>query len=269
MSPTDYVVGVALFGAMLAGTLGGAWLLLRKRYGHLVGAPMVVAYGTLATLGILAVHVVPLALGGMSRVTVLAATGAWLAAGFLVRGQPARADAEPAPPTTGDDGPLTWGCTVLAATVLGFIALLTLGAYVTVAPAGPDQLNFHMPTVAGWVQTGSLWQADSYLPDLLPGHYPNNGDVLVLATVLPWDSDFLTHLVMPPFWVLTGVAVYALARETGIESCRGVPERRGGHGHPRGVGSGHRRGPGGHGDAVRLCRRAALPGAPPQDGAGQ
>jgi hypothetical protein len=33
--------------------------------------------------------------------------------------------------------------------------------------------------------------------------------------VLPWHNDFLTHLSMFPFWALTGVAVYALARELG------------------------------------------------------
>lgn len=214
MSPTDYVTGVALFAAMLAGGLAGAWLLLRKRYGYLTGAPRALAYGMLATLGVLAIHLVPLALGVLGRITVLVATAAWLLAAALTPSR--KDDQEPAPPAVEDGGRVAWACTALAGAALGFVALALVRDKLTVAPAGVDQLNFHMPGIAAWIQTGSLWQIDAFLPDLAPGHYPNNGDVLSLATVLPWDSDFLVHFVMLPFWVLTGLGVYALAVELGV-----------------------------------------------------
>ena len=72
-----------------------------------------------------------------------------------------------------------------------------------------------MPGVAAWIETGSIWQIDVFLPYVAPGHYPNNGDVLLLAAVLPWQSDFLAHLVLWPVYALAGVGVYALARELG------------------------------------------------------
>lgn len=211
MSPTDYVVGAALFALMLAGTFGGAWLLLRRRLSQLTGAPKVVGYAMLATLGVLAVHLVPLALGVMDRATVIAATVVWLAAAWRTPGVVAEPD--PAPEADRPSGPLAWTLAGVALVALLFVALVILTDRLTVAPVGVDFLNFHMPGVAAWLQTGSLWQIDVYLSDVAPGHYPNNADVLMLAVVLPWKSDFLTYPLMFPFWALVGVSVYALASE--------------------------------------------------------
>ncbi len=63
-------------------------------------------------------------------------------------------------------------------------------------------------------RSGSIWHIDVYLPDLAPGHYPNNGDVMYLwRRSCRGDSDFLAHFAMYPFWALLGVATYALAAE--------------------------------------------------------
>src|SRR5207302_8549581 len=70
-----------------------------------------------------------------------------------------------------------------------------------------------VPGVARWIQLGSMWQIDQFVPLLAHGDYPNTGDVVLLSAVLPFHDDFLLRLVFVPFLALTGVAVYALARE--------------------------------------------------------
>ena len=64
-----------------------------------------------------------------------------------------------------------------------------------------------------WIQEGSLWPVDDFIPDRAPGNYPQTGDVFVLAVMLPFDGDFLVRLVPYPFLALLGVSVYAGARE--------------------------------------------------------
>ncbi|MEA2347959.1 MAG: hypothetical protein QOG62_1746 [Thermoleophilaceae bacterium] len=212
MSTPDYLFGLALFLLMLGGVVGGAQLLVRRRLDHLAGATRVTAFGLVATLGVLAVHVVPGMLGILSQGTVLAATAIWLAAAAATR--TASPGADPAP----DPAPGTQGGG--AARALAMVGIAALGVYVlavgvsqlTVPARGVDFTTFHLPVVAGWIQSGSIWDIRVFLPDLAPGHYPNNGDILMLAAVLPWRNDFLAHLVMYPFWVLTGVALYALGR---------------------------------------------------------
>ncbi len=76
--------------------------------------------------------------------------------------------------------------------------------------------------VARWIQTGSVWQIDQFLPYQAQGNYPNSGDVVVLAAVLPWHDDFALRFVALPFVAATGVAVYALGRELGAPAAAAV-----------------------------------------------
>ena len=84
------------------------------------------------------------------------------------------------------------------------LLLASLRENLTTAPLSVDLLNFHLPVVARWIETGSIWQIDVFLPDVSPGHYPQNGDVILLAAVLPWRNDWLAHLAVYPYWALTG-----------------------------------------------------------------
>ena len=125
----------------------------------------------------------------------------------------------PDAPEPGDgaepEGPVAVWLNRAALALLALLGLAVAHDQLFVAPTAVDTLNFHMPGVAAWIETGSIWQIDVYLPYVAPGHYPNNGDVLLLAAVLPWQSDFLAHLVLWPVYALVGVAVFALARELG------------------------------------------------------
>ncbi|HEX6116170.1 MAG TPA: phospholipid carrier-dependent glycosyltransferase [Solirubrobacterales bacterium] len=219
MPAGEYVAGALCFGAMSGAALGAAWLLVSRRYRELAGADRIVALGLYAVLAVLAVHLLPAMLGVLSRASVLAASALLLALATLVP----RASAPAAPPAgdggggppAGADGPVAVWLNRAAIGLLGLLGLAVAHDQAFVAPTAVDTLNFHLPGVAAWIETGSIWQIDVYLPFVAPGHYPNNGDALLLAAVLPWQSDFLAHLVLWPVYALVGVAVYALARELG------------------------------------------------------
>jgi hypothetical protein len=72
-----------------------------------------------------------------------------------------------------------------------------------------------MPTVATWIDQGSIWGIADWVPNAFFGAGPGNGSVIVLSATLPWSNDFLGHLAMYPYVVLVAVALYALARELG------------------------------------------------------
>jgi hypothetical protein len=208
----QYLGGLAVFVAMAGGVTGGAVIIGRRRLPALRGAARALALALLITLGLLAVHLVPGALGLLGRGSVLACTGVWLLAALLLR--PARGRHEPGlrPPAAGTAaGVLAAGCaiSVVAAT-------LAFGAdRLFLAPGSVDILNFHLPGIASWIQDGSIWGVHEFGPDVSPGRYPNNGDVVLLAAILPWHSDFLSHLLPYAYYLLCGVAAYGLALELG------------------------------------------------------
>jgi hypothetical protein len=208
---SDYLVGLSFFAPTMACAIGGGLLLQGRRYSHLRGPERVVAVGLLVVLGLLAIHVVPLALGVLGRATVLVAAVLWLATCALIPAveRPPSSSSE-APPNMGSGGRALSALTVVLASLF---ALAIARDQLFLSPLAVDTLNFHLPGIAAWIQSGSLWQIDVFLSDVAPGHYPNSGDVLLLAAVLPWSNDFLAHLFLYPIYLLTGVATYALARE--------------------------------------------------------
>ena len=87
---------------------------------------------------------------------------------------------------------------------------------------GVDALTFHLPNIGRWIQSGTFWRIDEFGPLHSPGHYPQNGDVVFLSTILPFDNEALVSLVGPVFVALAGLAVYALATETGAARASAV-----------------------------------------------
>lgn len=207
----DYLAGLAFFVAT-AGSVGlAAWLVLRKRLGHLRGAPGVVAFGVLATAGIVAVYLVPGIVGLLSRsATLLVALALALAAVRLPRHGEETTDPPPELPASGRGSTVLAGAGALTVAIVAALELVKRGA----APvANIDALTFHLPDIARWIQSGGYWQVDQFVPGLAHGNYPQNGDLLLMSTVLPWSNDAFVRFVGPAFFALTGVALYALACE--------------------------------------------------------
>ncbi|HEV7883913.1 MAG TPA: phospholipid carrier-dependent glycosyltransferase, partial [Solirubrobacteraceae bacterium] len=167
----------------------------------------------LGTAVLIGVHVVPLALGIVARGTVLAAAAVAVGLAALVRPAPA-ATARPDPRSPAPaSGPLSWVLAGVAAAFALAAAVADLARWGGDEIVGVDPLTFHLPNVGRWIQTGSLWQIDQFVPLQAHGNYPNNGDVVLLSTVLPWHNDFLVRLPIAFYLAVMAVAVAAVARE--------------------------------------------------------
>jgi Dolichyl-phosphate-mannose-protein mannosyltransferase len=218
MSFEDYISGGAVFCVTTGGVVAAAWLLTVGFLGHLHGAQRAVACALLATAGLVATHVVPGALGVLSRWAVLACAALLLVGAVVAKrrwgAERTRPAAERSAPSIRADG-LALTLAGLAAACVAVCVLAQAWVGSATPTTGDDSLTFHLPNVARWIQSGTFWRVDQFSPLQANGNYPHNGDVIFLAAVLPWRSDAFVNLVNVPFGALTGLATYAIARELG------------------------------------------------------
>jgi len=213
----DFLIGAALFGAMLVMVAVATALIVRRRLRHLDGLELGLATVVVGTAVLIGLHLLPLMLGVLTRATVLVAGALAIGLAALVR--PAaiaddRADDESRPPAPAGSR-ASWVLALGAAAFATVAALADLGRWAGDELVGVDPLTFHLPNVARWIQTGTVWQIDQFVPLLAQGNYPHNGDVLLLSAVLPWDNDFLVRLPITSYLVVLAIAVFAVARELG------------------------------------------------------
>lgn len=211
----DFLAGAALFAVMLAAVVAATALVVRRRLRHLDALELTLASVVVGTALLLAIHLVPLMLGVLARGTVLAAAALAVGLAMLVRPagggeRPAAREQRAAAPPSGR---ASWALAALASAYAAAAALANLGRWGGDEVIGDDPTSFHLPGVARWIQDGTLWKIDQFVPLLAQGYYPNNGDVVLLSTVLPWHNDFLVRLPAALFLATTAVAVFAVARE--------------------------------------------------------
>src|SRR5919108_613993 len=75
MSSGDYLAGLVFFAGTWGAVAAATWRLARRRLAHLRGAELVLAAALIYTAGLIAVHLVPLALGILTRGSALATAG--------------------------------------------------------------------------------------------------------------------------------------------------------------------------------------------------
>jgi len=209
----DFLAGAALFAVMLAAVAAATGLVARRRLRHLDRLELAAAIVVTGTAILIAIHLVPLMLGVLARGTVLAAAALSVGLAALVR--PA-GEAEAAPEERAEPPPsgrLSWALAALAAAYAAAVALANLGRWGGDEVIGDDPTSFHLPGIARWIQDGTVWKIDQFVPLLAQGYYPNNGDVVLLSTILPWHNDFLVRLAPAFFLATTAVAVFTVARE--------------------------------------------------------
>jgi dolichyl-phosphate-mannose-protein mannosyltransferase len=208
----DYLAGFALFLPEIGALAAATWLVVRKRFSYLKGAELGLAYSLLLTIGLLAANLMPLALGVLARGTVLIAALALLAIAWRLPTTESEPDPSLELPTSGR------ASIAIAALAIGIALIFELARFRALAPVpvdAIDALNVHLPVVARWIQTGSMWQIDQLLPQFATGYYPNSGNVLTLSVVLPWHDAVFARFLDAPYLGLTGVAVYALGCRLG------------------------------------------------------
>ena len=206
----DFLEGAAFALTTLAGCGFAGWVLVLRRLPWLQGVVHALAVFLAVTGLLVAVHLLPGALGVLSRWSVLALALVAAAAAWFV---PARADgadvprsAEPEPP----DRLALLGVTIALTGALAFVIARSVQTLDSV-----DALTTHLPGVARWIQEGSYWQLVQYAPDLSNATYPHNGTLMLLAAVLPWEHVFLVRYVDIPFLLAAAAGLYAIARELG------------------------------------------------------
>jgi hypothetical protein len=223
MSLGSYLAGTALFALVIAAALAAGFSVAARLPG-IRGVARTVAIALIATATLIAINLLPAALGVLTRGTVAIAATATLIVAIALKGSDPLTNpkiAEGPADRLNKRGAGVKGLTpggVLA--VVGVSALaIYLAAMLARFGSTPvtfiDTVTFHLPGVARWIQSHSIWQIDQFLPGQFQGYYPNNGNVVDLAAVLPWHSEFLSRFVNLPFIALAGVATYGAGRELG------------------------------------------------------
>lgn len=214
MSLRDYLVGSAFLVATLGSLLGGAALVVRGRLRHLTGVVRVLGFSVLATLNLVLAHLVPGALGILTRGSVLACA-LLVALACAALGRARVTASERREPTSMRTGRVSWLIAALAMAI-ALIAVIALAAHEGRSPvSNGDALTFHLTQTARWIQTGSLWGINDFSPDWTWGTEPNTGVLLQLVFVLPWRGDAFVRLPNYAFLALSALAVYAISRELG------------------------------------------------------
>lgn len=212
MSTGEYLGGLACLAAVLAGNGGAAWLLVSRRLAWMATEARVVAWALLTTAAVAFSHLLPLILGVLTRGTAVATSLAILLA--MSRVPPSVAAAHE-PHRGRSSGRWEWLLAGAACVFAGAYVLAFLRVNRSVAISDIDSTGFHLPVVARWIQTGSVWRLDDFVFGWAFGAYPQTGNLLQTAVVLPWRDDFLLRAVGPTFLLLCAVGVYALATEMG------------------------------------------------------
>lgn len=214
MSTEEYLTGALPALAAVVACLLAAELVRRRRLAHLSGAPAALAFAVVATAALMAVQLVPGALGVLSPAAALVggcllALGAWWVPAAPLSGPPEGSPAGPA------SGRVSWALAIVAGALVAGGLMAFVVAEAARAPTAIDALSFHIPGMVAALQEGSLWGMHQYLPGLAHTNYPQNGDLLYLhALAAGADLAFVRH-VFVPWLALTGLGAYALARELG------------------------------------------------------
>jgi hypothetical protein len=221
MSLGDYATGLAWLVVTWGAVLAASELLRRRRLAHLDGAPRVLALAVVFVCGLAGVHLLPLALGILSRPAVAVTALLLLAATHAVprvreeAGASASGEARPGPGISGPAGrALAWAAALSAAGAGGLLVAGIVEAAGRLTTAS-DLTAFDLPVIGRWIQSGSAWRVTELFPFQTHGTYPHNGHLILLATMLPWHNDGLLRFAVYPFLALAALAVYGLGRELG------------------------------------------------------
>ena len=211
----DYLVGLLLFSVTVIAAGTGAVLATGVWTPLLRSSERVLAAGLLAIAALVAIHLVAAALGILGRGSVPVIALLLLGAVFVAARRSAPANAPDVPPRADREPGLSRAIALLGAGAVALYLLATLAKLATVPALGVDPLNFHLPSIARWLQTGSIWQIDQFLPGQAQGNYPANGNLFQLAAILPWLGDFLIRFVNLPLIAIAGLALVVAGRELG------------------------------------------------------
>lgn len=215
MAPGDYLGGLAFYAGTWGATGYVAATIAQRRFPGLDLASRLMAIALVFLTTLIAVHLLP---GALGLLTPVAVTLTAIVAALAVRAVPwsERAVPEASPrPETEDPDRLSRAMAGAGVLAVGALAVATAWRLRLEPPTHVDAMSFALPGVAEWIRSGSIWEAGSFLPLLQVRTYPNSGDLLSLAAILPFDDDGFLRVLPVPLLALTGLGVYAIGRELG------------------------------------------------------
>lgn len=211
----DYLVGLGYFGVTW-GAAAYAALALNRRLPRFEPAARAMALALLFLTVLIGVHVVAGVFGQLNREAVAVTAGLLgLAASRLPAAAASRIRSPPPSPQAegGRASSVLAGAGILAACAFTLAALAQVRAE---SPSHIDAMSFALPGVAEWIRSGSIWEVGAFLPLIQVRTYPNTGDVLSLAAILPWSDDAFLRLTPMLLLAMIGAGVYAIGRELGV-----------------------------------------------------
>ena len=105
---------------------------------------------------------------------------------------------------------------LLSAIILGFGVVKVLFNLFN-PPFGWDSLNYHFTFAVEWLKNGNLDIPITIGDDPSPSYYPLNGSLYFLWLMLPLKNVFLADLGQLPFFVLSFLALYNIARRLKLD----------------------------------------------------
>jgi hypothetical protein len=79
-----------------------------------------------------------------------------------------------------------------------------------------DGLSYHLVFPARWLQESSLSIIQTPFSDPAQAYQPGNGELFLLWLMLPFHGDLLARIGQLPFLLLAGMALYGVARRSGV-----------------------------------------------------
>ena len=79
-----------------------------------------------------------------------------------------------------------------------------------------DGLSYHLVFPARWLQQSSLSIIQTPFSDPAQAYQPGNGELFFLWLMLPFHGDLLARIGQLPFLLLAGMALYGVARRSGV-----------------------------------------------------
>ena len=213
MAAGEYLIGLGLLAVVVAAAVAGALAVARRLRPGYTGIEQVVVVALISTALLIALHLLPAICGILDRWVVAALAVVVLV--LAMRARPAAGSAAPPEPPANEDRVSlgSWLVALAVIAALAVYALAVLARLHATLPTFIDTVTFHLPGAVRWIQSHSIWQIDQFLPGQAQGYYPANGNVVELAALLPWNSEFAIRLVNLPFYALAGLALYATGRE--------------------------------------------------------
>ncbi len=208
------LTAVSITGLFHGALAWGAWQLARRvrpdADAWTVGLAALTLAWTFVTVGLQGLG----SLGLIGRGPLAVAVGLWVAIGLACRFLPVRGDTSGSGETSRSkpDDPIDWSSRIAWALTAWVGLSLTAERLIFWVLVSSDGPIYHLPFSLRWWQDGRLSYVPAPFGETAATYFPANGNLWFTWLITCWDGDRLARIGQMPFWVVTGLAIYASAR---------------------------------------------------------